>query len=89
MLATLLTRLGKLAKPCLVRTNGKEIVRRRQELGWRQVDLSNESKVSQPWLCRIESGEYDGSPRVIKKLADALGCKVTDLILPEPEADVA
>lgn len=69
-----------------MQTNGREIVRRREALGWRQVDLAAKSGVSAAWLCRIEKDEYDGSVRTIKALADALGCQVADLAANEAVA---
>lgn len=71
------------AKQCAMQTDGGEIVRRRVLLGMRQVDLSEKSGVKAPWLSRIERGEHSGSPLVVKKIADALGCEVADLLSTE------
>lgn len=72
-----------------MQTNGGEIVRRRELLGMRQIDLSEKSGVKAPWLSRIERGQHGGSPLVVKRIADALGCEIADLLVKEAEDAVA
>jgi transcriptional regulator with XRE-family HTH domain len=62
-----------------MQTDGVEIVRRRQMLGWQQVDLARTAKLSQAWLSRIEGGS-DPGPRAVKRIADALGCEISDIL---------
>lgn len=63
-----------------MQTEGVEIVRRRQMLGWQQIDLARAAKLSQAWVCRIERDDADPGPRAVKALAVALGCEMTDIL---------
>ena len=68
-----------------MQTDGSEIIRRRELLGMRQVDLAAKSGVKAPWLSRIERGAHNGSPPALKKIADALGCEIADLLVKEDQ----
>lgn len=48
------------------------------------TELAEKAEVSAGYLSELESGHYSATARMIGRLADALGCEVTDLM---PAAD--
>ena len=65
-------------------------------LRWRRVaarlsitELANKAGCSVPYLWQLENGDYSASPEMLGKLADALGCDITDLMPPEPGTAVS
>jgi transcriptional regulator with XRE-family HTH domain len=60
--------------------------RKRVETGWTQAELARRAKVSPSHLSAVESGSLGASPKLLGRLADALGCEIADLMPPENEA---
>lgn len=58
----------------------QKVRRRRYEAGLTQKALAEKSGVSSTYLCGIERGARNASPVALSRLADALGCKVADLM---------
>lgn len=49
------------------------------------TDLALKSGCSLSYLGQLERGEYSASAPVLAALAEALGCKITDLMPREPD----
>ncbi|MEQ4301578.1 helix-turn-helix transcriptional regulator [Plantactinospora sp. B6F1] len=63
------------------RVNARAIRGIRVERGYTQTELARRSGVGQSHISRIELGARPyPDPRITKALADALGCKVVDLL---------
>ncbi len=62
-------------------TNCDEIVRRRMDLGLGQSELARTADITPSYLSQIESGRRQGTAKTLKKIADALGCTVADLLV--------
>lgn len=60
-----------------------EIRRRRILAGMTQVALARASGTGATYLNDIERGRGTPSPTLLKRLAEALGCEITDLIRDE------
>lgn len=58
----------------------------REEHGWSQKRLSDESGVSRDSISNYETGQRDAWPSTAKKLADALGVEIADLARPKAAA---
>lgn len=52
--------------------NHEAITALRQAMGWNKTQLAAKVGISQPYLGRIESGEYPGSPGVLRRIAEVL-----------------
>jgi transcriptional regulator with XRE-family HTH domain len=52
----------------------------RERLGWSQTDLSRESSIDRGYISRIETGSADPGLRVQRRLAEALGMALTELV---------
>jgi DNA-binding XRE family transcriptional regulator len=52
----------------------------RDHRGMTQQQLADACSISRPLLSQIESGKKTGSVATLKKIAEALGCLVDDLI---------
>ena len=52
----------------------------RQAKGWSQTRLARESGVSQTYISDLEAGRSNPTVPVLKRLAAALGVRVSDLI---------
>ncbi|MEU8968061.1 helix-turn-helix transcriptional regulator [Streptomyces monashensis] len=59
--------------------------RRRIEAGLNQGELAEKAEISASYMSCLALGTRSASPRVLKRLAKALNCKVSDLLPPEPE----
>lgn len=59
--------------------NGPEIRRRRVLLGLSGSAFSARIKISRVTLSNIENGKDGASPEMLKKIADNLGCAVSDI----------
>lgn len=60
---------------------GENLVRLwREYRGMTSSTLAEKAEVAQSYLSEIETGKKDGGVRTMKKLADALGVKLDDLI---------
>jgi transcriptional regulator with XRE-family HTH domain len=64
----------------------KSIFNRR---GWNQTQLARYSNVPQPTISKIFDGKADGSVEVLRKLCQALGVKLNDILdIKEPVHDI-
>ena len=52
----------------------------RERLGWSQTDLARESGIDRGYISRIETGSADPGLRVQRRLAEALGIGLTELV---------
>lgn len=60
---------------------GTVIKSRREARGMSQVELATKAKIARPYLIRLESGQQKNpSLAVLKRLAKALGVRVTRLL---------
>ncbi len=57
--------------------------RKRIEAGLQQQELARKAGISKPHMSSIEHGRVNPSPGVLRRLADALGCQIPDLMPPE------
>lgn len=60
------------AKPAALKTT-------RELAGYHQARLARETAISKSYLSEIESGTRPGSPGVLKRIADVLGCSLLDI----------
>ena len=63
---------------------GRTIREARLSEGWGQRKLAQAASISQPYLCRLETGERALSPRTARRLGEILGVTV-----PLPLVDVS
>ncbi|MGW5477612.1 helix-turn-helix domain-containing protein [Streptomyces sp. NPDC004008] len=61
--------------------------RRRVEAGLNQRELARKAGISDAYMSQLARGVRPASPRVLKRLAQALDCEIVDLMPPEPSAD--
>lgn len=61
--------------------NGNEILRRMHILGISQHQLADTVAVSKAMMCYIIQGKREPRLSTMKLIADALGCKVDDLLI--------
>ncbi len=61
-------------------TDGQAIRRRRILAGYTTTDLAEQAGISQGYLVHIERGQRFGRPPVLKRIADALGCGIEDIV---------
>ncbi|MBQ6782289.1 MAG: helix-turn-helix transcriptional regulator [Treponema sp.] len=59
---------------------GKTLLIRRENKGWTQAELSARTGIAIPNVSLMEAGKRPIGARTAKKLADALGCDVSDFI---------
>ena len=52
----------------------------RKSAGITQVELSRKTGMSQQDISSIERGDRDPTATTLRKLADALGCKIDDIV---------
>lgn len=55
----------------------------RESIGMKQHELSVKTGITQAMICRIENGGYDSKISIYTRIANALNCKVDDLIKKE------
>ena len=67
----------------------KRLRQRRIEAGLNKRELAKKAGIHPSYVTWLERGERGASPRVLKRLSEALQCKVTDLMPPEPSDDEA
>jgi transcriptional regulator with XRE-family HTH domain len=60
----------------------ERIFRKRNEAGLQQKELAARAGITPSRMSRIESGQFAAAPDVLHRLAEALGCPVTDLMPP-------
>lgn len=56
-------------------------------MGWRQIDLATHADLTNDTISRIEQGKVKAQPQTAKKIADALGVRVMDIVTDEPEEE--
>ncbi len=61
-------------------TDGAAIRRRRILAGHTTYGLATLAEISQGHLVHIEHGRRFGTPPVLKRIADALGCGISDIV---------
>lgn len=66
--------------------DGRKIARHTILRGWMRTDLASAAKVSPTRLSSAFNGKPIG-PRIAKRIADALGVTITDLITEETPAN--
>lgn len=59
--------------------------RRRIEAGLSQTDLAEQAGVSKSHVSDVENGRAGFSPKNLKAIAEVLGCKIPDLLLPDDD----
>lgn len=62
-------------------TFGQKIKNRREELGYTQVELAQKMQTSQPYISRLEKGDFNPSKQMIIKMATALNISIDYLLL--------
>lgn len=60
--------------------DGETLRLRRIHAGLNQKDLADKAGLHQSHISLLESGDRSATPRTLARLADALGCKVSDLL---------
>lgn len=70
-------------------TLGEKIRRYREARGWNQKELADNAGVSAATVSKAERGEYTPSPDKLRKIADALGIKLEELINVNAETEVS
>ncbi len=63
-----------------VLTNGRAIRRYRILAGWNSVPFAEKAGISYSHLAHIEAGRKGGSPAVLKRIAEALGRPIADIV---------
>lgn len=58
---------------------GERIVKLRNDLGLRQIDLANKAEIDDAFLRRIETGRVNPTLKTLEKLAIALEVKIKEL----------
>jgi transcriptional regulator with XRE-family HTH domain len=67
-----------MARP--TRTDGAAIRLRRELNGWNRIAFAAHVGMNANYLAKIESGANQASPAMLKRIADALGCPVLELV---------
>lgn len=60
---------------------GRKIMKLRDENGWTQEHLAQKSGLLQSHISRLEAGKHSPTRRTIKKIAEALGVRPSDIDL--------
>lgn len=66
----------------------KRLKRRRIEAGLNRRELAARAEIHPSYVTCLESGSRGASPRVLKRLSEALHCEIADL-MPKPTDDEA
>jgi len=83
------TQAVKIAQARTLNQDPRKLRRRRVARGLSVSALSRRADVSMGTISNLERGTQSGQPRILAKLADALGCEVTDLLPDEPKGSAA
>ena len=70
-------------------SNPPELTRLREEAGHTQASLGRESGVAQSHISKLERNVLEIRPTTAKRLADAIGAKVTDITTSVAAEEVA
>lgn len=63
---------------------GENVKRLREAANINQLELSEKVGVSQSMICQIERGTKTMTVQLAKEVADALGCRIDDLLANDP-----
>lgn len=63
-----------------MRASGAVLKRLREGLGWNQEQAAARFGISRPYLAHIEAGDRQPSAAVARRMADALGIPLGDVI---------
>lgn len=69
--------------PVTMKLNRHSLTAIRERSGLSKADLADAAGVDRTLIHRLENGERNASPVVIRKLADALNCPLLALIGPD------
>lgn len=61
-------------------TDRSSVAALRLRKGWSQAELARRAETSQPYIARLEHGQVDPQVSTVKKLAQALGVPVAELV---------
>ena len=64
----------------MTETIGKRIAELREERGWTARQLARKSDLADVTVLSIEDGSGNPTMATLAKIAEALGCKVADLV---------
>ncbi|MDE7138822.1 MAG: helix-turn-helix domain-containing protein [Ruminococcus sp.] len=67
-------------------TLGQKIKHRREELGYTQAELAQKVQASQPYISRLEKGNFNPSTQMIISLAVTLDVSIDYLLLDSRKA---
>lgn len=67
-------------------TFGQKMKIRRQELGYTQVELAERVHTTQPYISRLEKGNFNPSMKMIINIATALNISVDYLLFNDRKA---
>ncbi len=59
---------------------GRNIRRIRKQSGYSQARLARLARMSQPWICRLETGDENPTLASVTRIARALGVNVAQLL---------
>ena len=59
---------------------GRNIRRLRRRSGYSQAQLAKGARISQAWVCRLETGDENPTLASVTRIARALGVNVADLL---------
>ena len=72
-----------------MKSNGHAVRAIRQRSGLSATQLADAIGVTRPFISNIERNYRNGSPEVIKAIADALKVPITAILLDAPNQDAA
>lgn len=67
-------------------TLGQKIKLRREELGYTQAELARKTQTSQPYISRLEKGDFNPSTQVVVSIAVTLDLSIDYLLLDDRKA---
>ncbi|MDE5556988.1 MAG: helix-turn-helix domain-containing protein [Ruminococcus sp.] len=67
-------------------TFGQKIRNRREELGYTQTELAKRVHTTQPYVSRLENGNFNPSMQMIVKISTALNISVDYLLFDDRKA---
>ena len=63
---------------------GNEIAKKRKGHGYTQIEFAGICGISRAYYGRIERGEYNVTVDMCQKIADGLGCHISELFIDIP-----
>ena len=67
-------------------TLGQKVKKRREELGYTQVELAKRTQTSQPYISRLEKDDFNPSTQMIVSIAVTLGVSIDYLLIEDKKA---